>query len=138
MDAQPLRILVVDDRCDAADSLAILLRVAGHEVHVAYDGAACLAKACKLRFDAILLDIGMPRLDGYEVAKQIRQESACKNSVLIAVTGYADHDHRQQGQDAGFDDYLVKPIDPAALLSKLSRLSLPSFRRVLDPTIVAA
>jgi two-component system CheB/CheR fusion protein len=121
MERKPLRILVVDDRPDSANSLALLLQVAGHNVEVAYSGEECLGKATESRFDAVLLDIGMPRLDGFRVAKQLREQSACKDSFVMAVTGYADDDHRLLSEDAGFDDYLVKPLDPAQLLKLLPR-----------------
>jgi DNA-binding response OmpR family regulator len=116
---RPLRILVVDDGHDAADSLAMLLGITGHEVHVAYDGLCCLDKASAERFDAVLLDIGMPQLDGFAVARQIREHTPCKSSLIVAVTGYADEAHRQQGEEAGFDDYFVKPIDPMELIARL-------------------
>jgi CheY-like chemotaxis protein len=87
-------------------------------------GKGCLEKASAERFDAVFLDIGMPHLDGYRVAKQIREHTPCKSSLIVAVTGYADEAHRQQGEEAGFDDYLVKPVDPADLLSRLCGLRL--------------
>jgi CheY-like chemotaxis protein len=119
MERKSLRILVVDDRPDSADSLALLLTVVGHQVEVAYGGEECLAKATASRFDAVLLDIGMPQLDGFHVVKQLREKSACKDSFVMAVTGYADDAHRLLSDDAGFDDYLVKPLDPAQLLQLL-------------------
>ena len=94
-------------------------------------------KACATHFDAVLLDIGMPKLDGYEVARRIRQDSACMNSLIVAVTGYADDGHRDLSQEAGFDEYLVKPIDPLDLMARLSRLRLPRFQFAVVSTLTS-
>jgi CheY-like chemotaxis protein len=115
-----LRILVVDDRPDAADSLAILLGVLGHDVQVAYSGRCAVEKTAVTQFDVVLLDIAMPDLDGYSVAQRIRENSSSKESLVIAVTGFADDAHRQRSEKAGFDDYLVKPVDPIDLITRLS------------------
>jgi PAS domain S-box-containing protein len=109
------RILVADDNRDAADSLALFLELAGHEVRVAHDGRAALSLAHTFRPDAVLLDIGMPQLDGYAVAKALRKESWGERIYLMALTGWGQEGDRQRAIDAGFDRHLTKPIDPDAL-----------------------
>jgi len=116
-----LRILVVDDLPDAANSLATLLGLIGHDAQAVYSGRSALDKAASIAFDVVLLDIGMPDLDGYSVAMRIRENSASKQPLLIAITGYADNAHRMRSKEAGFDDYLVKPLDPSDLLTRLSQ-----------------
>src|SRR6516164_2779751 len=114
-----LLVLVVDDNTDAADSLGLLVRMWGHDVRVAYDGAGILETAAAYRPDAILLDIGLPRVDGYCLARQIRQQPDLQGILLVAVTGYADEEHRALSQEAGFDHYLVKPVEPDELQNLL-------------------
>jgi signal transduction histidine kinase len=109
------RVLVVDDNADAADSLALLLRVDGHEVRVAYDGPAALQEAAAFRPEVVLLDIGLPRMDGYEVARRLRGQAELKEALLVAVTGYGQDEDRRRAEEAGFDAHLVKPTDPAVL-----------------------
>jgi PAS domain S-box-containing protein len=107
--ARSLRVLMVDDNVDTVESLAMLLLMEGHEVRTAHDGLQGLAAALEYRPDVVLLDIGLPGLNGYEVAKQIRQHPALKNVVLVAMTGYGQEADRQRSQEAGFDHHLVKP-----------------------------
>ena len=109
--AKGCRVLVVDDNVDAAQSLAVLLEMTGHEVWLAYDGPTALKAAIDYRPDVTLLDIGLPGLTGYEVAQQIRQQPALKNIVLVALTGYGQESDLQLSQEAGFDHHLVKPVD---------------------------
>jgi CheY-like chemotaxis protein len=109
------RILVVDDNEDSADSLGQLLELLGHEVRTAYDGEAGVAEAEGFRPDMVLMDIGMPRLNGYDAARRIREQPWGKGVVLIALTGWGQEGDRQRSQEAGFDAHLVKPVDPAAL-----------------------
>jgi PAS domain S-box-containing protein len=112
--AQPtasLRVLVVDDNVDAAESLALLLRASRHEVRTAHDGPTALQAALDYRPNVVLLDIGLPGLNGLEVAKRIRQQPALKNTVLVAMTGYGQETDRQRSREAGFDAHLVKPAD---------------------------
>ena len=113
--AQPtesaLRVLVVDDNLDAANALKMLVEEAGHLVRMAYTGPTALAAALDYRPDVMLLDIGLPELDGLEVAKRIRQEPLLRDIVLVAVTGYRQAADRQRVLEAGFDHYLVKPAD---------------------------
>jgi CheY-like chemotaxis protein len=121
-DGRALQVLVVDDNTDAADSLGLLVRMWGHDVRVAYDGAGILETASAYRPDAILLDIGLPRVDGYCLARQLRRQPGLQGLLLVAVTGYADAEHRALSQEAGFDHYLVKPVDPDELQGLLGTL----------------
>ena len=105
----PQRILVVDDNVDAAQSLATLLEITGHDTRLAYDGPAAVKAAIDYQPDVILLDIGLPGLDGYKVAQKIRQQPGLSNVVLVALTGYGQDSDVQRSQDAGFDHHLVKP-----------------------------
>jgi PAS domain S-box-containing protein len=114
------RILVVDDHADAAESLAMLLRLAGQDVCVAHDGPAALEAALAFHPDMIFLDIGMPGMDGYEVARQLRQRPDLKEAVLVAVTGYGQNEDRVRSQRAGFDRHLVKPVEPEMLHALLA------------------
>jgi PAS domain S-box-containing protein len=109
------RVLVVDDNTDAAESLAVLLRLSGHEAQVANDGFAALKVAHAMRPDLILLDIGMPGMDGYEVARRLRQDAAFHNVKLVALTGWGQEEDRRRSKSAGFDAHYVKPIDPDVL-----------------------
>jgi CheY-like chemotaxis protein len=116
------RILLADDNRDALDSLATLLQCDGHEVHTAGDGAEALVMASQHHPDVVLLDIGMPKLDGYEVARRIRAEPWGKSAVLIALTGWGQDEDRRRSREVGFDSHLVKPLDPEALSTLLARL----------------
>jgi CheY-like chemotaxis protein len=109
------RILIVDDNHDSADSLALLLRAAGHEVRTLYDGPAVCSVAEEFQPHLLLLDIGLPNMDGYEVARQLRNSAKLRNVVLVAFTGYGTDDDRQRARQAGFDHHLVKPLEPEAL-----------------------
>jgi CheY-like chemotaxis protein len=113
--ARPRCILVVDDSRDSAASLAMLLKLSGHDVHIAHDGFEAVEAAATLQPDVILLDIGMPRLDGYEAARRIRLQPRDKSLTLVALTGWAQAEDRRRSEDAGFDSHLVKPVDLAAL-----------------------
>jgi signal transduction histidine kinase/CheY-like chemotaxis protein len=106
------RVLIVDDLKDSADSLAILLRMMGHETHTAYDGEEGVAAAERLKPDAVLLDLGMPKLNGYEACEKIRARPWGRKTLLIAVTGWGQEDDRRRTERAGFDRHLVKPVDP--------------------------
>ena len=122
------RILVADDNQDAADSLAMILEMSGHDVRVARDGRAALSLAQTFRPDTALLDIGMPQLNGYEVARALRQEPWGTRITLIALTGWGQESDRQKAIDAGFDRHLTKPIDPDALESLLSGGARPAVK----------
>jgi DNA-binding response OmpR family regulator len=107
------RILVVDDSQDSAESLALLLELHGHEVRTAFAGPAALEAASTFLPEIVLLDIGLPGMDGYEVARRLRVEhDGCR---LIALTGYGREDDRERSREAGFDHHLVKPVDLAEL-----------------------
>jgi len=123
--ASSLTILVVDDNRDAADSLGLLLGMPGNQVHVAYDGLRAIEMAEEVRPDVILLDIGLPRLNGYETAEHIREQPWGKRMVLIALTGWGQEEARQRSRQSGFDAHLVKPVDPAALMLQLSLMARP-------------
>ena len=110
-----LRIVVADDDVDTTNALAKLLQMTGYEVIRCYAGADAIEKACTFQVEVVILDLAMPELDGYEVARQLRQSDACKDALLIAVTGYADEEHRQLALQVGFDHYFVKPVDLAVL-----------------------
>jgi CheY-like chemotaxis protein len=109
------RILVVDDNKDAADSTGTLLLLWGHQVKVAYDGASAVAMARDYRPEVCLLDLGMPEISGYQVAEQLRQEPGLIGMLLVAMTGFDREADRQQSRAAGFDSFLVKPVEIAAL-----------------------
>jgi PAS domain S-box-containing protein len=109
------RILIVDDNHDAAESLGTVLRLMNNEVHIAPDGLSALQAADVFRPDLVFLDIGMPGMDGYEVARRLRQRPAFQNTVLVALTGWGQEEDRRQTQQAGFDHHLVKPVEPGAL-----------------------
>jgi PAS domain S-box-containing protein len=111
----PLRLLIADDNRDAADALAMLLRLRGNEVATVYDGAEALESAARLRPDLALLDLGMPRLSGYEVARRVREQPWGDSIALVAVTGWGQEDERRRSHEAGFDAHLVKPVDYAQL-----------------------
>ncbi len=110
-----LRILVVDDNVDSADCLAMILRLTGHVVETAHDGLAALEAAETFRPQVVLLDIGMPKLNGYEVARRVRQEPWGKETKLIAMTGWGQDEDKRRALEAGFDHHLTKPVDSSAL-----------------------
>jgi len=113
------RIVVVDDNHDSTDSLAMLLELTGHEVIRSYDGDDAIEKACACQPDVMLLDLAMPKVDGCQVARRIRQHDGCKDTLLVAITGYTDDAHRVQAKQAGFDHYLIKPVEFADLSALL-------------------
>jgi CheY-like chemotaxis protein len=118
--ARARRVLVVDDNRSAADSLAVILRLDGHEVAIAYDGRAALAEAERFRPEVVLLDIGMPGMNGYDVARTIRAREWAAHVCLIALTGLGTSEDREHAQEAGFDTHLVKPVDVDALTALLT------------------
>jgi len=109
------RILIADDNRDAADSLAVMLRAGGHEVRTAYDGREALEAAQAFGPQLALIDIGMPRMNGYETAKAIRGQPLGESMLLVALTGWGQPEDKQRSQRAGFDHHLVKPVDPSVL-----------------------
>jgi len=120
MQAPAGRILVADDNKDVVESLAMLLRVTGHEVEIAHDGLEAVEVAARFRPDMVLLDIGMPGLDGYAACRRIRQHPWGKNMVIVALTGWGQDGDRRKAEEVGFNGYLVKPVEPSELLRVLS------------------
>ncbi len=118
-----LRVLVVDDNVDAAQSLAMLLKVSGHQVRTAHTGPTGLEAALDYRPNVVLLDIGLPGMDGYEVAERIRQQPVLQNVVLVAMTGYGQDADRQRSQEVGFNAHLVKPVDFGMVLKILATVA---------------
>jgi len=120
----PLRILIVDDNHDSADMLAMLLQFAGHETFAAHDGSAAVEAAATLDPDVIVLDIGLPILNGYEAARRIRKQAGQhRRPLLIALTGWGQDEDCRRSAEAGFDAHLVKPVDDAVLGRLLAELS---------------
>jgi CheY-like chemotaxis protein len=111
MNASCKKVLLVDDNRDAADSLAMLLEIGGHEVAAAYSAEEALQRASEIKPRVILLDIGLPDLDGYEVARRMRSMPELDGVRLIALTGYGHDEDRRRTREAGFDQHLVKPVD---------------------------
>jgi signal transduction histidine kinase len=116
------RILVVDDNADAADSLSMLLGLEGHEMQVAHSGEQSLNVAALFKPDIVFLDIGLPGIDGYEVARRMRADTRYGSPRIVALTGWGTEDDRRQAHAAGFDGHLVKPVDPTRLAATLSAL----------------
>ena len=119
--AQTSRVLVVDDNMDAADMLVMMLQMFGHEVQAAYTGQTALEMAVEYQPDVVLLDIGLPDMNGYEVARHLRQQPQTKDVRLIAMTGYGQDSDRQRSEEAGCEHHLVKPVDPQKLQDLLAR-----------------
>jgi len=119
---QTWRVLIVDDNADSADSIAAILETSGHEVEVAYSAQKALEMAVEHQPDIVLLDIGLPDMDGYEVAKHLRQTPELKEMRLIAITGYGQESDRQRSREAGFDEHLVKPVEWQKLEELLASL----------------
>jgi PAS domain S-box-containing protein len=117
-----LRILVVEDEPAVAEMLVMLLELRGHTVQTVYNGPAALAAAPAFHPEVVLCDIGLPRMSGYQVARQLRQQEGLNNSVLVAITGYGQEQDRRRAQKAGFDHHMTKPVDPAVLEKFLSSL----------------
>ena len=118
------RILVVDDNRDSADSLATVLQLMGHDIHKAYDGLESVQAAATFRPDVVLLDIGLPKMNGYEAARRIREQSWGTGMALIALTGWGTEEDKRRAMEAGFDHHLTKPVEPVAL-EKLLALIAP-------------
>jgi len=125
---QPIKsshhILVVDDNRDGADSLAMMLRIMGNDTRTAYDGQEGVDMAGEFRPDVVLLDIGLPKLNGYEACRRIREQPWGKGVVMIAVTGWGQDEDRRRSHEAGFDHHMVKPVDPQALMEMLAGLQV--------------
>jgi CheY-like chemotaxis protein len=120
---QKCRILVADDLRDSAESLAIMLRLAGHDVETAHDGLEAVQAAAVFLPDVVLLDIGMPKMNGYEAARHIRQQTWGKSIALVALTGWGQEEDKRRALQAGFDHHLTKPVEPSALNKLLATCS---------------
>jgi CheY-like chemotaxis protein len=120
--SSPLKILVVDDGVSAADMLALFFELEGFNVRKAYDGLQGVQAAREMKPDVIFLDLGMPRMDGYAAAREIRSGPDGRTAVLVALTGWGEDDDRQKTLDAGFNHHLVKPVEPSMLRALLAEL----------------
>ena len=118
------RVLIVDDSVDTAATMAMLLNESGHEVQIAHDGPTALQVAGDYRPEVVILDIGLPGLNGYEVARQLRQHPLLGGAMLIAMTGYGQESDRQRAVAAGFDHHLVKPANFATIQRLLSAIPI--------------
>jgi CheY-like chemotaxis protein len=123
------RILIVDDNLDAAESLAILMKLAGHEVRMAFDGLEAVRAAETFRPHIVFLDLGLPKLGGGEAARQIRQQPWSKGMILVAVTGWGQDGDRRKSREVGFDEHLVKPAKLEDLTKIIDRIPAQSLRR---------
>ncbi|MEP7207921.1 MAG: response regulator [Casimicrobiaceae bacterium] len=124
-----MKVLIVDDNRDLAESTALLLRMLGCDVEVAFDGKVALESVVTIKPDAVLLDIGLPGMSGYEVAEHIRADPKNAHTILVAVSGYGEDEHQARSKQAGFDHHLVKPIDPMTLPDLLASIRAPSDTR---------
>lgn len=109
------RVLVVDDHRDAARILSLMLDTLGHDVRTATSGEQALSEVSQFHPDVVLLDIGLPKLDGYEVARRLRARPECKGLTLVALTGWGHEEDKQRSREAGFDHHLVKPVSAKTL-----------------------
>jgi PAS domain S-box-containing protein len=123
--ARPVRVLVVEDNIDAAESLATLLRLWGHDVRVVHDGLDALDAAHSYLPEVILLDIGLPGLDGYQVAERLRGNAGLENTLLVAMTGYGQPEDRRRSAEAGIHHHFVKPVEPFVLRNLLAEVAAP-------------
>ena len=114
------RLLIVDDNRDAADSLATFLKLSGNHVEIAYDGRSGIEAAERARPEVVLIDIGMPNVNGYDACRHLRSQPWGRNLLLVALTGWGRTADKSRTMEAGFDAHLVKPVDPAALLKLLA------------------
>ena len=119
------RILVVDNVADAADSMALVLRLWRYDAEACYDGPAALNTARAYKPDVVLLDIGMPKMDGFEVAQRLREQPESRHAVVVAITGYTNEAYRIRAQEMDFHGYFVKPMYPDDLLELLLRVVGP-------------
>jgi CheY-like chemotaxis protein len=117
----PRRVLVVDDNVDNAELLKILLEEEGHETFMAHDGVEGLAAAERLRPDVVLMDLGLPRIDGFDACRRMREQPWGKQMLVIAITGWGQDVDRRKSREAGFDHHLVKPVDAHAITALMSR-----------------
>ena len=119
----PRRILIVDDDTDGAASLSMLLTIAGHEITTAHDGLEAIDAASTFKPHIVLLDLDLPKLNGYDVCRRMRAESWVKQPLIVAVTGWSDDAHRMEALGAGFDMHLVKPVSAEVFMTVLAAAS---------------
>jgi CheY-like chemotaxis protein len=119
------KILVVDDNRDSVESLAMLLKMLGHETYLAYDGLEAVQTAERIRPELILLDIGLPKLNGYEVCRKIREQEWSQATVIVALSGWGQEADRRKSEEAGFNHHMVKPLDYNLLMDVLAELPSP-------------
>ena len=117
------RLLLIEDNPDIGETLSELLQLLGHQVEWANDGLRGVERALSLLPEVALIDIGLPGIDGYEVARRLRKSEPAQSMLLIALTGYGRPEDQRRSLDAGFDAHLVKPVDPDALFALIARLS---------------
>jgi CheY-like chemotaxis protein len=117
------RILIVDDNRDGADTLARVLEMLGNDTRAVYDGAEAVEVAETYRPSMVLLDLGLPRLNGFEACEHLRRREWCKGVVIVAVTGWGQEQFRRRSEEAGFDHHMVKPVDPIELMKLLEQAS---------------
>jgi CheY-like chemotaxis protein/anti-sigma regulatory factor (Ser/Thr protein kinase) len=127
------RILVVDDNHDAAESLSELLGTLGHNTRMAHSGPEAVATAVEFHPDLVFLDIGMPGISGYEVARRLRKHPEVSSAILVALTGWGTEEDKRKARDAGFDEHVTKPIDMAAIETVLARAAMGRSRQESDP-----
>jgi two-component system, chemotaxis family, CheB/CheR fusion protein len=118
-----LRVLVVDDNLDAAETLMMLLEMMGHDVKMANDGQEAIAVATREQPRVVLLDIGMPGMNGYDVARALREQPETRDVVLVAMTGWGQEEDMKRTKEAGFNHHLVKPVEPSVLSNLLDRIA---------------
>jgi len=123
--ALPRRILIVDDNADAAASLALLLKISGHETQTANDGLEAVRTAETFLPDVVLLDIGLPKLNGFDACRQIRQQEWGRSMKIVALTGWGQEGDRREATEAGFDAHMLKPVDYRDLMTVLSGMGPP-------------
>jgi len=121
-EAKGLRLLVVDDNADSVDALGMWLRIEGHRVEIAYSGEEALPAAMSQRPDAVVLDLALPGIDGYEVARRLRREPGFERVCFIAMTGFGAYADRERAKQAGFDHHMVKPIDYTVFSQLLAQI----------------
>ena len=123
---EAIRILIVDDNADGARSLALVLSASGNNVRTAHDGVQALAVAREFRPEIVLLDIGLPGMNGYEVARNLRRMPELSHPVLVAVTGWGSEEDRRRTREAGFDHHLTKPVEMNDLVSLIAGIKAPA------------
>jgi CheY-like chemotaxis protein len=119
----PLRVLIVDDNVDAAETMTMLIEAIGHQARMVHEGLAAVKAARDYGPDLVLLDIGLPGMDGYQVAREFRQSDDLRHIRLAAATGYGQEQDRKRAEEAGFDEFLVKPISFGNLEALISRVA---------------